>query len=65
LSDIKAIVDSQCQTDPTFRTQRLYSRLTAAAIRRTIDPAKRLRGSAITDHGNSSLQDARFRLPAA
>src|SRR3954468_6128471 len=30
LPDIKAIVDAQCQTDPTFRTQRLYTRLTAA-----------------------------------
>lgn len=36
LTDIKAIVDSQCQTDPTFRTQRLYSRLTAAAVRRQL-----------------------------
>src|SRR5215207_8132220 len=29
LTDIKAIVDSQSQTDPQFRTQRLYTRLTA------------------------------------
>lgn len=27
--DIRAIVDAQCQTDPTFHSQRLYSRLTA------------------------------------
>jgi hypothetical protein len=33
LADIKAIVDSQCQTDPSFRTQRLYTRLTAATVR--------------------------------
>jgi hypothetical protein len=32
LSDIKAIVDSQCQTDPSFQTQRLYTRLTAAKV---------------------------------
>jgi hypothetical protein len=33
LGDIKAIVDGQCQTDPTFQTQHLYSRLTAAMVR--------------------------------
>jgi hypothetical protein len=32
LSDIKAIVDAQCQTDPSFQTQRLYTRLTAAKV---------------------------------
>jgi hypothetical protein len=33
LEDIKALVDAQCQTDPTFKTQRLYTRLTAATVR--------------------------------
>ena len=33
LDDIKALVDGQCQTDPTFQTQRLYSRLTATTVR--------------------------------
>jgi hypothetical protein len=33
LEDIRAIVDAQCQTDPTFHSRRLYSRLTAAAVR--------------------------------
>src|SRR6516225_8501699 len=33
LTDIKAIVDAQCQTDPSFQTQRLYTRLTAATVR--------------------------------
>lgn len=36
LDDIKAIVDGQCQTDPTFQTQRLYSRLTAATVRQQL-----------------------------
>lgn len=36
LSDIKAIVDSQSQTDPQFRTNRLYTRLTAAEVRRQL-----------------------------
>jgi hypothetical protein len=31
--DLKAIVDGQCQTDPSFQTQRLYTRLTAAKVR--------------------------------
>jgi hypothetical protein len=33
LDDIKTIVDGQCQTDPSFQTRRLYTRLTAAKVR--------------------------------
>jgi hypothetical protein len=33
LLDIKSVVDSETQTDPTFKTTRLYSRLTAKEIR--------------------------------
>jgi hypothetical protein len=36
LSDIRVIVDSQSQTDPTFRTKRLYTRLSAAEVRRQL-----------------------------
>ncbi len=36
LTDIQAIVDSQSQADPQFRTQRLYTRLTAAEVRRQL-----------------------------
>ena len=36
LPDIKAIVDSQSQADPQFRTTRLYTRLTAAEVRRQL-----------------------------
>ena len=36
LSDIKAIVDSQSQADPQFRTNRLYTRLTAAEVRQQL-----------------------------
>src|SRR5215468_5765917 len=36
LTDIKAIVDSQSQADPQFRTQRLYTRLSAAEVRRQL-----------------------------
>jgi Rhodopirellula transposase DDE domain len=33
LTDIQAIVDSQSQADPQFRSNRLYTRLTAAEVR--------------------------------
>ena len=36
LRDIKALVDGQSQADPQFRTQRLYTRLTAAEVRRQL-----------------------------
>ena len=36
LDDITAIVDSQSQTDPQFRSNRLYTRLTAAEVRRQL-----------------------------
>jgi hypothetical protein len=36
LTDIHAIVDSQSQADPHFRSNRLYTRLTAAEVRRQL-----------------------------
>jgi hypothetical protein len=36
LLDLAAIVDSQSQADPQFRTQRLYTRLSAAEVRRQL-----------------------------
>ena len=36
LADLTAIVDSQSQTDPQFRTKRLYTRLDAAEVRRQL-----------------------------
>jgi len=36
LHDMKAIVDSQSQTDPQFRTTRLYTRLSATEVRRQL-----------------------------
>jgi len=41
LTDITAIVDSQSQADPQFRTTRLYTRLTAAEVRRQLIAQKR------------------------
>ena len=36
LNDLTALVDSQSQADPQFRTTRLYTRLTAAEVRRQL-----------------------------
>ena len=36
LTDIQSIVDGQSQTDPQFRTTRLYTRLSAAEVRRKL-----------------------------
>jgi len=36
LEDIQAIVDSQSQTDPQFRSHRLYTRITAGEVRRQL-----------------------------
>lgn len=36
LDDIKTIVDAESQTDPTFKTTRLYIRLSAAEVRRQL-----------------------------
>ena len=36
LSDLTAIVDGQSQADPQFRSNRLYTRLTATEVRRQL-----------------------------
>ncbi len=36
LEDIKDLVDSQSQTDPTFKSKRLYTRLSAALVRKQL-----------------------------
>ena len=46
LTDIQAIVDSQSQTDPQFRTRRLYTRLSAREVRRQL----------ITEHGYTDAE---------
>jgi hypothetical protein len=40
LEDIRAIVDGQSQTDPQFRSNRLYTRLTAGEVRRQLRAEK-------------------------
>ena len=36
LKDIKGLVDSQSQTDPSFKSQRLYIRLSASEVRKQL-----------------------------
>ncbi len=36
LADIQSLVDGQSQTDPTFKTNRLYTRLSVAEVRRQL-----------------------------
>ena len=40
LEDIRALIDAQSQIGPTFQSQRLYSRLSAAEVRRQLISAK-------------------------
>ncbi len=40
LEDMRAIVDGQSQADPQFRTHRLYTRLSAAEVRRQLITTK-------------------------
>jgi hypothetical protein len=45
LEDIRAIVDAQSQTDPSFKSTRLYSRMSAAAVRRLLVEQKGYRAT--------------------
>ncbi len=36
LEDIRALVDQQAQTDPSFKSTRLYSRMSATEVRRQL-----------------------------
>lgn len=47
LDDIRAIVDGQSQTDPQFRTRRLYTRLSAAEVRRQLIAQKGYQDTAL------------------
>jgi len=47
LEDIKAIADAESQTDPTFKTIRLYIRLSAAAVRKQLIEQKGYRDEAL------------------
>jgi hypothetical protein len=55
-ADIKAIVDGQSQTDPQFRNQRLYTRMSAAEVRRQLLTLEQYQ------HGAPSEETIRVRL---
>jgi hypothetical protein len=59
LRDMTAIVDSQSQTDPQFRTTRLYSRLSAAEVRRQL-----ITQHGYTDDGLPTVQTLTTKLNA-
>jgi hypothetical protein len=59
LEDMQAIVDSQSQADPQFRTQRLYTRLSAAEVRRQLIGTK-----GYTDEALPTVQTLTTKLNA-
>lgn len=62
--DIQEIVDSQSQTDPTFRTQRLYTRLGGAEVRRQLIAQKGYRADELPTRVtiNTKLNELGYRL---
>lgn len=57
LQDIREIVDGQSQTDPSFESSRLYTRLSAAAVRRALISRK-----GYTDEELPSQETIRVKL---
>ncbi len=57
LKDIQAIVDGQSQTDPSFESTRLYTRLSAAAVRQALITKK-----GYTDEQLPSQETIRVKL---
>jgi hypothetical protein len=55
--DIQAIVDGQSQTDPTFQSQRLYTRITAKEVRQQLIEQK-----GYTDEELPSEETIRVRI---
>jgi hypothetical protein len=66
LTDIRTIVDSQSQTDPTFRTNRLYTRLSAAEVRQQLIDQKGYTDDELPSAAtiNSKLNELGYRLRA-
>jgi len=64
LDDFKDIVQDHLETDPTFQTTRLYSRLTAAAVRRQLIARKGYTHEQLPGIGTitNKLNDLGFRL---
>jgi hypothetical protein len=56
LTDIKDIVDGQSQTDPRYQTDRLYTRLSAAEVRRQLLEKKSYRDEDLPDQRTISTK---------
>ena len=64
LEDIRCVVDSQSQIDPTFQTQRLYTRLSAAEVRQQLIAQKQYAAEQLptVQTFNTKLNDLGYRL---
>lgn len=59
IEDIRALVEEQCQTDPTFQTTRLYCRVSGTQVRRWLIDRK-----GYTDEQLPTVQTIRTKLNA-
>lgn len=66
LQDIEEIVDGWSQTDPTFRTRRLYTRVTAKEVRRQLKAQKGYSDEELPSEAtlNNKMNDLGYRLRA-
>ena len=64
LTDIRAIVDGQSQTDPSFESTRLYTRLSAAQVRQQLITQKGYTDAELPSEETSrvKLNDLGYRL---
>jgi len=64
IEDIQAVVDPESQTDPTFRTKQLYTRLTAEAVREQLIEQKGYRDEELPTLRtfNTKLNQLDYRL---
>jgi Rhodopirellula transposase DDE domain len=62
--DIRSVVDSQSQIDPTFQTQRLYTRLSAAEVRQQLIEQKQYATEQLptVQTFNTKLNELNYRL---
>lgn len=66
LNDLRTIVDRQSQTDPTFRTTRLYTRITVAEVRKQLIAGQGYRDEQLPSNETlrSRINEMGYRLRA-
>lgn len=64
LGDMRTILESQSQTDPTFRTTRLYTRITVAQVRKQLIAQKGYRNEQLPSNETlrSRINEMGYRL---